>query len=254
MTNVVNVFLPMRAGSERVLKKNTRTFAGVQGGLCKIKLGQLLSCSLINRIVVSTDDQEVVDIASGFNSEKITIVKRPVNLASSETSTDSLIKYVPKIMPDAHILWTHVTSPFIDRDIYDALIKQYLSNLCEFDSLMTVTKFQKFIWNNDHPINYDRKREKWPRTQTLQTLWEVNSGAFLASAAIYKKHADRIGKQPYLYELREENSFDVDWPADFQMAEVMYSASRPSRLHMSNTLSCTDMISDRPQTQAKHII
>lgn len=254
MTNVVNVFLPMRAGSERVPKKNTRTFAGVQGGLCKIKLGQLLSCSLINRIFVSTDDPQVVDIACDFNSEKITIVKRPDNLASSETSTDSLIKYVPEIMPDEHILWTHVTSPFIDGDIYGALIKQYLSKLCEFDSLMTVTKFQKFIWNDDHPINYDRKREKWPRTQTLQTLWEVNSGAFIASAEIYKKQADRIGKKPYLYELREENSFDIDWPADFQMAEAMHNTLRCSSPHITSALSSTDIISNKSEALAKHII
>jgi hypothetical protein len=47
-------------------------------------------------------------------------------------------------MPDGDILWTHVTSPFIDTDIYNQIIKTYLRNLDQFDSLMTVTKIQKY--------------------------------------------------------------------------------------------------------------
>ena len=40
---------------------------------------------------------------------------------------------------------------------------------------------QKFIWNDDEPLNYDRNLQKWPKTQTIDPLWEVNSGVFLAS-------------------------------------------------------------------------
>jgi hypothetical protein len=30
---------------------------------------------------------------------------------------------------------------------------------------MTVTKFNGFIWNQKKPINYNLKKEKWPKTQ-----------------------------------------------------------------------------------------
>ena len=89
---------------------------------------------------------------------------------------------------------------------------------------MTVSKIKKFIWNNREPLNYDRNIEKWPRTQTLKTLWEVNSGAFLASKDIYKKRKDRIGNIPYLYELNNEIAFDIDWLSDFKIAEAIYSS------------------------------
>ena len=39
---------------------------------------------------------------------------------------------------------------------------------------------QKFIWKESEPINYNRNLEKWPKTQTIEPLWEVNSGIFLA--------------------------------------------------------------------------
>ena len=222
MTGSVNVFLPMRAGSERVPKKNTKSFAGMEGGLCKIKLEQLIACEFIKMVYVSTNDPDVMQISNGFNSKKIKVISRPDELASSMASTDDLIKYVPEIMPDGHILWTHVTSPFIGPDDYYQIIKTYLQNLDSFDSLMTVTKVQKFIWNDSAPVNYDRSVEKWPRTQTIDPLWEVNSGVFIASKEIYEDKLDRIGNKPYLYKLSDEVAFDIDWLSDFRMAEAMY--------------------------------
>ena len=60
MKKNINVFLPMRAGSERIPKKNTKTFSGIKGGLCRIKLEQLIQCKLIDSILVSTNDLEVL--------------------------------------------------------------------------------------------------------------------------------------------------------------------------------------------------
>lgn len=222
MSRSVNVFLPMRAGSERVPQKNTKVFSGIEGGLCRIKLEQLLKCELIETIFVSTNDPQVVKIAKTFNSKKIKVVLRPNELASSSATTDKLINYVPEIMPDGHILWTHVTSPFISPDIYCQIIDTYFKNLDRFDSLMTVTKIKKFIWNDLGPVNYDRSFEKWPRTQTIESLWEVNSGVFLATKETYEKNMDRIGDKPYLYQLSDEIAFDIDWLPDFKIAETLY--------------------------------
>ena len=222
MKQRINVFLPMRAGSERVPNKNTKTFSGIQGGLCKIKLEQLINCNLIDTILVSTNDPEVMKIANIFNSKKIRILIRPNKLASSSTSTDDLIKYVPEVMPDGHILWTHVTSPFITSEIYDQIIENYLDKLEGFDSLMTVTKLQKFIWKDSKPVNYNRNFEKWPKTQTIEPLWEVNSGVFLTKKCIYQSNSDRIGDKPYLFELSDDIAFDIDWLPDYKIAEALY--------------------------------
>ena len=206
----------------REFRKNTRDFAGVKGGLCRIKLEQLVKCDLINTIYISTNDHEVIKISNSFNTNKIKVITRPTELASSSTSTDELIKYVSDVMPKGHILWTHVTSPFINSKIYSEIISSYFYNLKYFDSLMTVTKIQKFIWDDSKPINYDRNLEKWPRTQTIKNLWEINSGAFIASDTIYKERLDRIGEKPFLFKLSDEISFDIDWQPDFKIAEAIY--------------------------------
>ena len=222
MSEVI-AFLPMRKGSQRVKNKNIKDFANIKGGLTFIKISQLLKSKKIDKIIVSTNDEEVKNIALSFNSSKISIDDRPEHLASSETSTDDLVKYVPTIINGGIVLWTHVTSPFVNETIYDDMIEKYLDETDNFDSLMSVTKIQKFLWDKTKPINYDKSKEKWPRTQTIEPIFEVNSGAFIADIEVYKSLNDRVGDKPYLYELSEKEAFDIDWEDDFDIAEVLWS-------------------------------
>lgn len=220
----ITAFLPCRAGSERVPKKNTRPFAGIEGGLLRIKLEQLIACKEIDNIVLSTNDEEVIQIADILSDDKIIIDRRPEYLATSATSTDSLVNYVPEIISEGVIMWTHVTSPFIDEKIYGEAINKYKQLISEgsHDSLMSVTALRTFIWDKNGAVNYDRDKEKWPRTQTIEPFFEINSGIFLADIEIYKQLQDRIGKKPYLFETDDIESFDIDWEEDFYIAEAIF--------------------------------
>ena len=221
MNNIV-AFLPVRKGSQRIKNKNTKKFCGIIGGLTHIKISQLLKSKYIKKIIVSTNDNQVKKIVRTFKNNQILIDDRPDKLANSNTSTDSLIKYVSKIISYDYILWTHTTSPFIHSRIYDKIIKSFFENHLQFDSLMTVTKIQKFLWNYKGPINYNPKLEKWPRTQFLKPIYEINSGAFIANIDIYKKKMDRVGKNPFLYELKEHEALDIDWKIDFEISEMLW--------------------------------
>jgi len=221
LNNNIIAFLPVRKGSQRVKYKNIRDFSGIKGGLTYIKLSQLLKVERINTIIVSTNDKEVKKIADSFKSSKIIIDNRPEYLANSNTSTDKLINYVPSIINNGVVLWTHVTSPFINETTYSEAIKNYFHN-DKNDSLMSVTKIQKFIWNKSEPISYNRNKEKWPQTQTIEPIYEVNSGIFLADINIYQDKKDRIGENPFFYELNTKVAFDIDWEDDFEIAELMW--------------------------------
>ena len=123
-----------------------------------------------------------------------------------------MIYKFPSIITKGHVLWTHVTSPFLDESGYSAIIKQYNQALTEgYDSLMTTNSIQGFLWDDNGAINYDRNVEKWPRTQTLNPINEVNSAVFLANSETYSSLKDRIGEKPYLYTLDKIKGFDIDW-------------------------------------------
>lgn len=220
---MITAFLPCRKGSQRIPDKNIKPFSGIEGGLLKIKIDQLLQCKKIDRIVLSSNDERILEYAESLNEPNIVIDHRPDHLGSSSTTTDSLINYVPSLIDEGHILWTHVTSPFMDNHDYDALIDAYFKGLDNgYDSLMTVLKLQGFIWNKEGPLSYQRDELKWPMTQNIEPLYEVDSGAFISSIENYKTYQDRIGKKPVLFEQEKIKSVDIDWPEDFTFAEELW--------------------------------
>lgn len=215
-------FLPCRKGSERVPRKNIKPFSMFKNGLIEIKLKQLCDCVEIDEILLSSNDEDILGFAESLGLKKITLHKRSENLSSSSTSTDDLMEHVLNVSEGEHILWTHVTSPFVNSVIYSDIIKSYFDSLSQgYDSLMTVSKVQGFLWDDKKPLNYNRADEKWPRTQTLKPIYEVNSAAFVASRTIYEKNKDRIGDNVYLYELSGMDGHDIDWEDDFLLGECM---------------------------------
>lgn len=217
------VFLPCRKGSQRIPNKNTRLFAGIEGGLLRIKLEQLLATPEIDEIILSSDDEEVLRIGASFHDARIKPMSRPAHLCQSSTSTDELISYVPTLINEnATIIWTHVTSPFLSATTYSKMIALYYKHQDKYDSLMSVNTLRTFIWEEKTPVNYDRTVEKWPRTQTLPIWYEVNSGVFITDLETYRKKCDRIGERVQMYETSKLESLDIDWPEDFEFAEKLY--------------------------------
>jgi N-acylneuraminate cytidylyltransferase len=222
----VSVFLPTRKGSERVKNKNTRTFAGIKGGLLSIKIQQLLKLEQVEEIILSTNDPMSMEVAECFDDNRLKVIERPENLALSKTDLTELIDYVPKICQQEHILWTHVTSPFTNQIDYSNAIAKYFEVLDfnNHDSIISGTRFQNFLWSPDsNKVINKTGKLKWPRTQDLMPLFEIDSAIFIASKKIYHIERDRIGKRPYLFAQERLKSFDIDWEDDFEIAELLFN-------------------------------
>ncbi len=228
---IVNVFLPCKKSSSRVKNKNKRRFANEHFGLIKIKLNQLIKSKLINKIYLSTNDKKIIKLATLLKSKKIIIHKRKdASLSTGKTLTQKLIKHAKELMPDGHILWTHVTSPFVDEKIYDKAIVRYKKmNLKKYDSLMSVTKLKGFIWDDIKSINYNYKKTKWPKTQEIKPLNKINSAIFLSSKKNYKRFNNRIGNKPLLFDLPRHLGLDIDDIEDFYLAEFLFRNKRRYR-------------------------
>ncbi len=215
----MNVLLPCRAGSQRVPRKNVRPLPGYPGGLLELKLKQIAQCSLVDTVVLSTDDPECMTVAEenrALYGDRLRIVDRPEEYARSG-DLDPFVRHVAEIMPAGDVAWMHVTSPFFDASEIDRAIKAYRLGLAsgECDSLMGVTRLQTFLWSKDGCVSHDRSVAKWPQTQDLAPLWEVNSSIFIIDRDQMSMRADRIGDRPLLHEVDRTQAFDIDWPEDF---------------------------------------
>lgn len=221
----IAVFLPTRKGSQRVLDKNTRPFAGYNGGLLELKLKQLMKLK-VDEVILSTNDPCSLDIANNLKNDfpNLKIVIRPEYLSLSSTCLSDLINYVPLITKCDHILWTHVTSPLVNEKIYEKSIEKYLITLKQgYDSLMTVNSFKDFLWSKEKNDIINRIGDlRWPQTQDLEDLYVINNAVFLTTRVIYEKNFDRVGKNPFLFKLDKTRTMDIDMEEDFKLAEVIY--------------------------------
>ena len=207
-----------------MINKNTRPFAGVEGGLLAVKLGQLIDSKSLNSIVVSTNDEACISIAEDFQKldDRINIIRRPDELCLSTTNLVDLIKYVPQIVKDDHILWTHVTTPFVEGADYDEIISHYSRVLNEgHDSLMTCMELKNYLFDENAKLINGTEGE-WPRTQDLDPVYELNHAVFLASRQIYLSMNNRLGQSPYIHVMHQLKSLDIDWEDDFVIAEAIY--------------------------------
>ncbi len=224
MVNRVAFFLPTRKGSERVINKNTRPFARNEGGLVENKIKQLLVSKRIDEILFSSNDETCVAVAQKYASDsRLKIIQRPNELCLSTTNLQDLINYVPTITDADHILWGHVTTPLVDGALYDAGIEKYLEGLKDgYDSLVSVKEFKNFLLNKAGKLVNNTTDLPWPRTQDLESLFEINHAMFLAKREVYTELKNRIGEKPMLYVMDELHSKDIDWEDDFVIAEILY--------------------------------
>jgi CMP-N-acetylneuraminic acid synthetase len=193
--------------------------------LLHLKLEQLLEVSWDLKIVLSTDDEEVINVGESFKSSRIIIDRRPEHLCLSTTKVQDLIMYVPQIISTDHVFWLHTTTPFVGKNIYEEALRKYFLKIEEgYDSIMSVSKLQSFLWDDEKKkiINFDRDEIKYPQTQDLDPLYEINHAFYAMSIKNYLKYEDRIGVLPYLFELNKGQSIDIDWQEDFELAEMVY--------------------------------
>lgn len=225
----VAFFLPARKGSQRVKNKNTRPFAGIEGGLLANKLEQLLATERIDEIVLSTNDEECLHIGRKYaeRSTRLRVVERPDELCLDTTNLQDLICYVPTITSAEHILWGHVTTPLADATSYDAAVEDYFASLDEgFDSLVGVTELKNFLLDAEGRLINNTTELPWPRTQDLAPLYEINHTVFLAPREIYIEQRNRLGRRPKLHVMDKISSMDIDWEEDFVIAEALMRSRR----------------------------
>lgn len=220
----INVILPCRAGSERVRDKNTRPFTADGRSLLEVKLQHLTELNFVDEVVISTNDAEVVRQATSFSSQKLRVDKRPDSLCASSTRIQDLASYLGKVVGSEHFLWTHVTSPFFGPENYEKGFSLYSDGLgLGFDSLVSVTEIQDFLFFQDEPLNFGDERNYWPRTQDLEPALRVNSAAFIGPTWLLAERNNRIGDHPFFMKVDRLSSLDVDSYDDFTYAQSMES-------------------------------
>ena len=211
----ITAIVPVRRGSQRIKNKNLKAFAGTN--LLKIKLEMLKKIDLIDNIVVNSDSDDALSIASEYGVEQF---KREDYFASSECSNSDFFTHLAENTDCDFIMYSPCNTPLILEETYYDFIGRFRNGLDRSDSLSTANIVNRHLWLDGNPINYDR--ENAPTSQNLPNIFALNSGLSLISRDNMLKYRNIVGSKPSFYELHDYEAIDIDRPIDFEVAEFLY--------------------------------
>jgi N-acylneuraminate cytidylyltransferase len=216
--------IPARGGSKRVPKKNIKNLYGKP--LIYYSINSAIQSQYIDKIIVSTEDEEIKDISIQFGAE---IVERPNDLAEDESSTIEVVFHVLDKLKEVSyeptlIILIQPTSPLRDNKDIDNAIELFLKSKC--DTLMSVCEpkhppYWCFTLENGllKPI-FDRKYLSM-RSQDLKKAYQPNGAIFIARPKTIYQNKLFYSENTIPYMMPLEKSVDIDDEFDFLIAELL---------------------------------
>jgi CMP-N-acetylneuraminic acid synthetase len=211
--------LPIKAHSARVPGKNFKPLAGIP--LFDWILRTLLVLPEITEVVINTDARTHLAEAGLGESPRVRLRDRKPEICGDFVSMNLILADDIAHHPADLYLMTHATNPLLRADTIRAAITAFAAARLtgKADSLFTVNRHQARFYHEDgSPVNHDP--QNLLRTQDLPPFLEENSNLYLFTAASFAATRARIGQKPFLFETPRLESWDIDDPDGWRLAEV----------------------------------
>lgn len=206
--------VPMKLNNRRLPQKNTKSFTNGKP-LCYYILSTLLKVSEIDEVYVYCSNSDVKD----FIPDGVKYLKRSEVLDLDTTKMNEVLQcFASDVESDIYVM-THTTAPFISANSIQRGLDAVKSG--EYDSSFAAKKLQDFLWKDGKPFNYELNNI--PRTQDLPPLFEETSGFYIYKSEVMKSLNRRIGESPYIVEVGEIESIDIDESEDFEIADAIFN-------------------------------
>jgi CMP-N-acetylneuraminic acid synthetase len=220
----IAALVPMRHHSQRVPGKNYRLLAGKP--LFHHIIETLLACQLIDKVVVDTDSQPVMQsLREVFPQVKI--LERPESLRSDTIPMNEILAYDTSQVEADFYLQTHSTNPLLRSESIQRALQTFLSSYPMYDSLFSVTRLQTRLWDQlGRAINHNPAILL--QTQDLPPVYEENSCLYLFTRPTLLSRRNRLGERPMMFEIDAAEAWDIDEELDFLLVEFLIDHSNQS--------------------------
>jgi len=216
--------IPARGGSKRIPRKNIKEFYGKPLIAYSIKVA--LESKVFDKVVVSTDDKEIADIAKSYGAD---IIKRPDELSDDYTGTWDVIDHAIEYLKDEgeefdFVCTIYATAPFLQSRYLKEGFKKLKSSdaINAFSATSMPFPIQRTFKLDDSgrcemftPQYYNA------RSQDLEEAYQ-DAGQFYWSKIGQKSNEIFFGKDSIPILLPRYLVQDIDTMEDWQRAEIMY--------------------------------
>lgn len=233
----VLAIIPARGGSKSIPRKNVLPLGGFP--LIAYSIAAAQAAPSISRIIVSTDDEEIAQVARDFGAQ--VPFTRPAEISQDDTTDLPVFQHALKWLrenenyaPDI-VVQLRPTSPFRRiAHIEDAV--RVLASMPHADSARTVCEpFQNpfKMWTIDAdgflaPLlrGYGEEPYNQPRQSLPRVFWQT--GYVDAARAATIENGSMTGAQILPILIDNSDWIDIDSPADWAMAENLLHSGRLS--------------------------
>ncbi|MDQ7991050.1 MAG: pseudaminic acid cytidylyltransferase [Propionicimonas sp.] len=219
--------IPARGGSKRIPRKNIRPFAGRP--MIAHSIAAALAADCFDRVVVSTDDAEVADVARQHGAEIPFL--RPATLADDHTGTTEVIQHAVRALaadgPFSHVCCIYATAPFLTPDVLraglDALTgsgKSYAFSVAAFPSPIQ----RALRIRPDGAVEPIWPEHRLVRSQDLEPAYHDAGQFYWGTAEAWESAAPIHSPLSVPVVLPAHRVQDIDTPEDWVRAEYLYAA------------------------------
>lgn len=205
--------IPIKLNNERVPGKNIKKF---EDGTPLMSLIQkaCLGAKKVDEVYVYCSNPNVKD----YLEDGVKYLQRPDFLDTNKVNCNDIIReFMKEVDADIYVV-SHATGPFTQSNSIDACVDAVASG--EYDSAFLARRLQEFLWCKGTAMNFDIQH--FPRTQDLEPIYSEAPGAYVFSKETFTKYDRRVGMHPYIHEISEIESRDIDYPDDFDIANAIY--------------------------------
>lgn len=219
--------IPARGGSKRIPRKNVRPFHGKPIIGWSIEAAKKSGC--FDRIIVSTDDDEIASVARSFGAE--TPFVRPPELSNDFAPTGSVVAHAVRWQmqtagPVDHACCIYATAPFLTPEVIKCGLKCISSTNADF--AVTVTSFP-FPIQRACRISEDRLEIIDPdqylvRSQDLEETFHDAGQLYWGRAEAWIEGMPMFGGRTVPIRLHRHQVQDIDTVSDWEYAEILFDA------------------------------
>jgi CMP-N,N'-diacetyllegionaminic acid synthase len=214
--------IPARGGSKGVPRKNIRDTAGKPLIAWTIEAAQ--KSKYIDRLILSSDDNEIIEVARKWGCEAPFI--RPRELALDSTPGIEPVLHAIHNVPDYdYIILLQPTSPLRTAEDIDACVEQCLSqgaNACVSVVEPDKSPYWMYELNENNRMNPLLKVEQMiTRRQDMPQVVALNGAVYIAKPDWLLKHSTFLTTETLAFIMPKERSIDVDTEFDLWLVEAI---------------------------------
>jgi CMP-N,N'-diacetyllegionaminic acid synthase len=219
--------IPARGGSTEIKMKNLVILN--KKPLLHYSVTASLKSKLVNRTIVSTDNEKIAKYAKKMGSE---VIHRPKKLAGNKIGIYPAILHVLNYLkknenyePDL-VVTLQNTSPFRNHKHIDDAIS--LLQKKSYDTVISGFNSKYLLWKNNNktitPVNYNPLKR--PRRQEMKQYFIENGAIYVTNYLSLQKSKSYVCGKVGLYEMPQRLSLEIDTRFDFFLAEQIFKSKK----------------------------